>query len=66
MDDSWYSSSGVNAIDKVFMKAPFDLFDQHRSGSQVDLSGRYFNVAHVPGEPGKPCVYVLTIQIPSL
>jgi hypothetical protein len=50
----------------MFVEALFDLFYQHRSGSQVYLSRRYFNVAHVRGKPGKPCVYVLTIPIPPL
>lgn len=50
----------------MFVEALLDLFDQRRSGSQVDLSGCHIDMAHVGGKPGKPSVYVLTIPIPSL
>ena len=49
----------------MFVEAPVDLFDQLRSGSQIDLSRGHTYMAHVGGKPGKPRVYILAVSIPS-
>lgn len=47
------------------MKAPIDLLDQFRCGSQVDLSGMDIHMAHIGCQPGKPCVDILSVPIPG-